>query len=90
MNDIRTQISALRDAADPAAAGAIARLIDHGADPELNRINVLEFSKKHGLDEERTISAFLHASRLGLFDLTQQPQIPPVCLQPGSPCNPSD
>src|SRR5690348_13235782 len=70
MNDIRTQISALRDAADPAAADAIARLIDHGADPELNRINVLEFSKKHGLDEERTISAFLHASRLGLFDLT--------------------
>ncbi|HSC18619.1 MAG TPA: TonB-dependent receptor [Rhizomicrobium sp.] len=27
---------------------------------------------------------------LGLFDLTQQPQIPPACLQPGSPCNPSD
>src|SRR6185437_5257808 len=27
---------------------------------------------------------------LGLFDLTQQPQLPPICLQPGSPCNPSD
>jgi class 3 adenylate cyclase len=70
MNEILTQISALRGAADPAAADAIACLIDHGADHELNRINVLEFSSKRGLDEERTISAFLHASRLGLFDLT--------------------
>ena len=37
---------------------------------ELNRINVLDFSKRTGLDEERVISGFLHASRLGLFDLT--------------------
>jgi outer membrane receptor protein involved in Fe transport len=27
---------------------------------------------------------------LGLFDLTQQPQLPALCLQPGNPCNPSD
>ena len=31
---------------------------------------LLDFSKRAGLDEERVISGFLHASRLGLFDLT--------------------
>ena len=41
-----------------------------GEDHELNRINALDFSKRSGLDEERVISGFLHASRLGLFDLS--------------------
>ncbi len=31
---------------------------------------MLDFSRRTGLDEERVISGFLHASRLGLFDLT--------------------
>src|SRR5579864_5177669 len=70
MNDIRAQISVLRDAADPTVADAIAQLIGEGRDHELNRINLLDFSKRTGLDEERVISGFLHASRLGLFDLT--------------------
>jgi class 3 adenylate cyclase len=70
MSDIQNQISALKQAADPAVADAIARLIDQGKDAELNRINALDFSKKTGLDEERVIAGFLHASRLGLFDLT--------------------
>jgi class 3 adenylate cyclase len=60
----------LKQTADPAVADAIARLIDEGEDHELNRINVLDFSKRTGLDEERVISGFLHASRMGLFDLT--------------------
>ncbi len=70
MNDIGAQFSVLKQTADPAAADAIAELIEQGEDHELNRINVLDFSKRHGLDEERAISAYLHASRLGLFDLT--------------------
>src|SRR5579864_3304699 len=70
MNDIRAQISVLRDAADPTVADAIAQLIGEGRDHELNRINALEFSTRAALDEEKVISAFLHASRLGLFDLT--------------------
>src|SRR5579864_2027106 len=70
MNDIRAQISVLRDAADPTVADAIAHLIGEGRDHELNRINALDFSRRSGLDEERVISGFLHASRLGLFDLT--------------------
>src|SRR3977135_234699 len=70
MSDIQAQISVLKQTADPAVADAIARLIDEGEDHELNRINVLDFSARTGLDEERVISGFLHASRLGLFDLT--------------------
>src|ERR1700737_4396788 len=70
MSDIQAQISVLRQTADPAVADAILRLINDGEDHELNRVNALDFSKRTGLDEERVISCFLHASRLGLFELT--------------------
>ena len=39
-------------------------------DRELNRINPLAYAKAHGLDEEATIGAFVHAARLGLFDMS--------------------
>src|ERR1700719_1938321 len=70
MNDIKAQFSVLKQTADPAVAEGIARLVGNGEDHELNRINVLDFSRQNGFDEERAISGFLHASRLGLFDLT--------------------
>jgi class 3 adenylate cyclase len=70
MSDIEAQFSVLKQTADPAVTDAIAELIGKGEDHELNRINTLDFSRRRGLDEERVISAFLHASRLGLFDLT--------------------
>src|SRR6202046_615910 len=70
MSDIQSQFSALKQTADRAVADAIARLIEHGEDHELNRINALDFSKRTGFDEEKVISGLLHASRLGLFDLT--------------------
>jgi class 3 adenylate cyclase len=70
MSQLEAQFSVLRKTADPAVADAIAHLIENGEDHELNRINVLDFSRQHGFDEEQVISGFLHASRLGLFDLT--------------------
>src|SRR3954466_5878285 len=70
MSEIRAQFSLLQQTADPAVADAIRQLIEQGQDHELNRINVLDFAKRSGLDEERVISGFLHSSRLGLFDLT--------------------
>jgi class 3 adenylate cyclase len=70
MSDINPQISVLKQTADPAVADAIARLIANGEDFELNRINALDFSNHNSLDEEKVISGFLHASRLGLFDLS--------------------
>src|SRR5258707_8782208 len=70
MSDIQAQFSVLRQTTDPAVADAIVQLVETGEDHELNRVNALDFSKRTGLDEERVISGFLHASRLGLFDLT--------------------
>ncbi len=70
MSEAQAQFSVLKQTADPAVVDAIAHLLEHGQDHELNRINVLDFSARNGLDEERVISGFLHASRLGLFDLT--------------------
>jgi class 3 adenylate cyclase len=70
MNDARAQFSVLKQTVDPSVVDAIEQLIEKGEDHELNRINVLDFSARAGLDEERVISGFLHASRLGLFDLT--------------------
>ena len=70
MSDTQAQFSVLRQTADPAVADAIVHLIEQGEDHWLNRINLLDFSKHTGLDEERVISGFLHASRLGLFELT--------------------
>jgi class 3 adenylate cyclase len=60
----------LRKSADPRAAAAIERLVREGSDRQLNRVNALAFAAKHGLDEERTIGAFLHAAKLGLFELS--------------------
>src|SRR3979490_2916363 len=70
MSDTQAQFAVLKQTADPAVADAIVHLIEHGKDHELNRVNVLDFARRTGLDEERVISGFLHASRLGLFELT--------------------
>lgn len=70
MSNVDAQISVLKQTADPGVAEAIARLIADGEDPELNRVNVLDFAQRTGLDEERVISGFLHAAQLGLFDLS--------------------
>jgi class 3 adenylate cyclase len=48
---------------------AIETLVRDGEDRALCRVNVLKFAADRGLDEEKVISAFLHASRLGLFEL---------------------
>ena len=70
MSDTQAQFSVLRQTADPAVVEAISQLIAKGEDRDLNRINLLDFAARYGLDEEKVISAFLHSARLGLFDLS--------------------
>src|SRR5262245_1386200 len=76
MNDAQAQgqiqalFGALRNAADPVVFDAIEALVRDGEDRQLVRVNALDFAAKRGLDEEKTISAFLHASRIGLFELS--------------------
>src|SRR6058998_2717097 len=70
MSDTQAQFSVLQQTADPAVVEAISQLIAKGEDRDLNRINLLDFAARYGLDEEKVISAFLHAARVGLFDLS--------------------
>jgi class 3 adenylate cyclase len=69
MSETQALFSVLRQTADSDVVDAIRDLVEKGEDRALNRVNLLEFSRKTGLDEEKVISGFLHASRLGLFDL---------------------
>ena len=70
MSDSQTLCAALRRVADAKTVVEIEQLVTSGADRELVRINVLAFAAARGLDEEHAIAAFLHASQLGIFDLS--------------------
>src|SRR5262252_10163975 len=60
----------LRQSADPETVAEIERFVAEAPDRELCRVNVIAFAAKHRLDEERVIAAFLHAARLGIFELS--------------------
>src|SRR2546423_1751712 len=70
MNEAQTLFAALRQSADPDVVCAIEALVRDAPDNRLNRINALAFAAKSGLNEDRVIAAFLHAARLGLFELS--------------------
>src|SRR5260370_17206499 len=70
MSEADALFQVLRKSADADAATAIEQLVRDGRDRELCRLNPLAFAAKAGLGEERVISAFLHAARIGLFDLS--------------------
>jgi class 3 adenylate cyclase len=70
VTDSKPLFDSLRNSTDPTVVAAIETVISEGSDRDLCRINLLDFAAKHGLDEEKTIGGFLHAARLGLFDLT--------------------
>jgi class 3 adenylate cyclase len=70
MNDAQALFAVLRQYADADAVNAIEDLVRDAADRDLSRINVLDFAARTGLDAERVIAAFLHAARLGLFELS--------------------
>src|SRR5271170_2195451 len=70
MSETESLFATLRQSADPRTVEAIEALVRDGSDRALCRINVLDFAARNGLDEERVIAAFLHAARLGLFELS--------------------
>ena len=69
MSEVEALFSVLRQSADADCVAAIERSVREAPDRALCRINVIDFAAKHRLDEERTIAAFLHATRLGVFEL---------------------
>jgi class 3 adenylate cyclase len=70
MSENEALFGVLRQTADAGCVAAIERAVQEAPDRELCRINVLAFAARNGLDEERAIAAFLHAARLGLFELS--------------------
>jgi len=70
MSDAKALFAILRNSVDPKIADAIENVVRSGSDRQLCRINVPAFAKEHGLDEEGTVAAFLHAASIGLFDLS--------------------
>ncbi len=69
MSESEARFSVLRQSADAAAASAIEQLVREGTDSELNRVNVLDFAARYGLSFEHALDAFLHAAKLGLFEM---------------------
>ena len=70
MSDTEALFNVLRQSAEGDCVAAVECAVRDAPDRELCRINALSFAAKNGLDEERTLAAFLHAARLGLFDLS--------------------
>src|SRR5712671_551213 len=70
MSEAKSLFTVLHQSADQNAAAAIEELVRDAPDRALCRVNVLDFAAKTGIDEERAIAAFLHAARLGLFELS--------------------
>ena len=70
MSENKALFDVLRRSADGDAVDAIERLVSEGSDRDLCRINVLDFAAASKVDVEHAIAAFLHASRIGLFDLS--------------------
>jgi class 3 adenylate cyclase len=70
MSGVEPLLASLRHAADAQVVDAIGDVIARGADRDLNRVNVLAFAESRGLDENRTLAAFIHSARIGLFDLS--------------------
>lgn len=69
MSEAQALFTVLRRTAAPAAASAIEALVANGSDRELGRINALAFAGRRSLEVESVIAAFLHASRLGIFEM---------------------
>ena len=65
-----TLFNALRKSAKPKPVTAIEKLIQAGTDRELCRVNALAFAAQHKLNEDDVIAAFVHAARLGIFDMS--------------------
>lgn len=70
MSEAGNLFTVLRQSADPGAATAIEELVREAPDRALCRVNVVDFAARTGIDEERAIAAFLHAARLGVFELS--------------------
>ena len=69
MSEAHPLFAVLCKSADADCATALERLVREAPDRRLNRINVLDFARREGLNEQRSITTFLHATQIGLLDM---------------------
>jgi Family of unknown function (DUF5939) len=70
MSEAHPLFAVLCKSADADCATALERLVREAPDRRLNRINVLDFARCEGLNEQRAITTFLHATQIGLLDMS--------------------
>ncbi|MEJ6022829.1 adenylate/guanylate cyclase domain-containing protein [Ramlibacter sp. PS4R-6] len=70
MSETEARFSVLRKSADGEVVAALQKYVREASDVELNRINVIDFAARHQLAEGAVLDAFLHASQIGLFDMS--------------------
>jgi class 3 adenylate cyclase len=70
VSETEALFAVLRQSAETNCVAAIERAVREAPDRDLCRINVLDFAAKNKLDEECALAAFLHAARLGVFELS--------------------
>src|SRR3712207_595422 len=70
MSQIDALFPLLGQSADSQTASAMERFVREAPDRALHRVNPLAFAREFGLDEERAIAGFLHATRLGMFEMS--------------------
>jgi class 3 adenylate cyclase len=70
MSDGQALFAVLRQSADADTVAAMEQLIGTAPDSDLCRVNVFDFARRHNVGEDETIGAFLHAARIGLFEMS--------------------
>jgi class 3 adenylate cyclase len=70
MSEAKDMFALLRQSADAKAVDVIERLVAEAPDHHLCRINAPALAANRGLDEEPMVAAFLHAARIGMFDIS--------------------
>jgi class 3 adenylate cyclase len=70
MSEAEALFAILRQSADAEVVAALERLVREAPDRDLCRVNVLAFAGRYGVNEERAVGSFLHAARLGLFEMS--------------------
>lgn len=70
MSEASAMFALLRQSADASVGDVLEQHVADAPDLKLVRINPLSFAAEKGLDPERTIAAFLHAAKIGLFEMS--------------------
>jgi class 3 adenylate cyclase len=70
MSEGQALFAILRQSADADTVAAMERLVAEAPDRDLCRVNALDFARRYGVGEDAAIAAFLHAARIGLFEMS--------------------